>query len=508
MKTEKEIKKQPAIQRTPKRPLKRNTPSEEEGKKNYFSAHPELAFILKSFVLIAVILIVKPFVSGSLGLFLILLFPLFFVLYMRFKAMSTGKSTLKLIAQNITIMPVFYTEKDNRWADVPLVTYSIITINVLVFFVIQTNPAVNSDFIFDNLLFLPRDMNLWNVPVGAVTSIFLHGDIYHLFGNMIFLWAVGTVVEKRIGGTKFLIFYMVTGLLAGTTFIMTYYLSTGEAGHALGASGAISGIMGVYAIRCYFKSMVFPLPILGIFSLILPISLKVRLNSLVILGTFFMLDLGRGLSQLSGTSGGRVAHWAHIGGMGFGILLALRAGLEKSAVEERHLDIGAKAVDKGTDVQKGEESLRFALEKDPDNVEALVNLARIETRHRSTDKGQTLYSRAIELMVKHAPKDAARLYGEYYGKYLTGIAPAPQYRIAGILYRMGEYDLSSRSLELLVRATDTPANIREQATYQCAVVLDAMGLEEASTNYYRTFIEKYPASQMADKVRGILQGKV
>lgn len=485
-------------QKTPGRP-----PSAD---KDFFKAHPELAFVLKSFIMIAVILMVKPYAYGFLGILIILSFPLFFLLYMRYKALATGKSTLALIAKNITIMPVFYTEKDNRWNDVAWVTYSIIALNIFIFYAIQMNPVLDTGFMEDNLVFLPQTPNLWNIPVSAVTSIFMHGGTYHLWGNMIFFWAVGTVVEKRIGGGKFLFLYMVTGILASVTFVVTYFISDGEAGHALGASGAISGIMGVYAIRCYFKSMVFPLPILGIFSLILPISLKVRLNSLVILGTFFMLDLGAGLSQLTGHSG-NIAHWAHIGGMCFGILLALKAGMSKSAMEERHLDIGANAVARGTGTGEGVESLNIALEKNPHNVEALVNLARIESKHRATDKGRELYARAIELMVKSDPKDAARLYGEYYGKYLTGIAPAPQYRIAGILYRMGEYDLSSRSLEMLVHDKDTPPNIREPATYQCAVVLDAMGLEDASTGYYKTFIENFPDSQMAEKVRGIIKSR-
>jgi len=91
---------------------------------------------------------------------------------------------------------------------------------------------------------------------------------------MTFLWVVGTAVERRVGGKTFSWLYLFTGLVGGLVYILVEFIFHGRAGHALGASGAIAGIMGVFAVRCYFKSMIFPVPILGIFSLILPISLR------------------------------------------------------------------------------------------------------------------------------------------------------------------------------------------------------------------------------------------
>jgi len=138
--------------------------------------------------------------------------------------------------------------------------------------------------------------------------------------------------------------------------------------------------MGIFAVRCYFKSMIFPIPILGIFSLILPISLKVRLNSLVIIGLFFLADLSGGINQISGTGTSMIGHWCHLGGMISGMVLAGFLKLGEGAVEERHLEIGIKASGSAVGYGDGEQSLRKVLERSPDNCEALLALARIKSK--------------------------------------------------------------------------------------------------------------------------------
>ena len=235
----------------------------------YFEQHEEQAFIVKAFLTVIAIIFIKKYLSGLLALF-IFLFPVIFLVYIRMKAAVEGKSTYELLKENITFLPLMYAEGERKREVTPWVTYSIIFLDVLIFygFEIQAGPEALGD-----LVFLPHDPNLWNVPLSAVTSMFLHASGGHLWGNMIFLWMLGTVVERRVGHLRFVWLYLVTGLLGGFAFVLVEFLFNGRAGHILGASGAIAGIMGVFAVRCYFKSMVFPLPILGIFSLILPISL-------------------------------------------------------------------------------------------------------------------------------------------------------------------------------------------------------------------------------------------
>lgn len=469
---------------------------------SFFKKHRELAFVLQAFAVIFLILFIKTYLSGLLRTFIIL-FPVLFLIYIRLQSVTSDKTALELLTQHITFLPVMYTEGERRDEGVAWITYSIILLNIIVFYVIQMNSFLNQDFIITNLIFLPYEINFWNIPVSAVTSMFLHGSTGHLWGNMIFLWAVGTVVEKRVGAGRFMLFYLVTGLLAGLTFIGIEFVFMGKVGHVLGASGAVSGIMGVYAIRCYFKSMVFPIPILGIFSLILPIGLKVRLNALVILGLFFLMDLGSGLDQVAGVQSG-IAHWAHIGGMSFGMLFAALTGLGAEAVDERHLDIGLAASEKKGNAFEGEESLEIILKKDPNNAEALLHLARIKSEYSAGPEAIPLYQQAIAVYIRTKPALAADIFIEYYGKYLKGVSPDLQLRIAGILYRSGNYDISSRCLEMLCSSAETPPQIKERAMYQCAVVLETMGLLEASREYYKMFVDNFPNSQAVEKARAKL----
>jgi len=95
-------------------------------------------------------------------------------------------------------------------------------------------------------------------------------------------------VGRRVGHPQFFLLYLITGLCGGVVFVLSYLLATGEPGHLSGASGAIAGIMGIFTVRCYFKSMTVLIPSVW------PMSFKLTLNSLVIIGLFFLRDLPGG----------------------------------------------------------------------------------------------------------------------------------------------------------------------------------------------------------------------
>lgn len=462
----------------------------------YFAKHPEQAFILKAFLVIAGIIFISKYLTGLLGL-LILLFPVLFLIYVRFEATSTDRSPTEVLAQHITFMPVMYAEGERKKEGVAWVTYSIIVVNVLIFYGFKLN--VDANIIFNHLIFIPLEPNIFNVPCSLITSIFLHSDGGHLWGNMLFLWAIGTVLEKRIGWQKFLAFYFIAGIAANLMAALVAFLFFGTATHGLGASGAIAGAMGLFAIRCYFKSMVFPLPILGIFSLILPVSLKVRLNSLVIIGLFFLADLSGGIGQLNGEQTSNIGHWAHIGGMISGIILGTMFKLSEGAVEERHQEIGSQALSKGGDLFQAEESLRLALQKNPDNVETMILLARLLSKFGPTEEGESLFSKGMDLLSKTRPKEAAENFKEYYETYLKGTDPETMLRLVSCYRQQKDNEWATRCLELLTDDSATPPAIREKAMFQCARQMESIGNMDTALHYYRQFVEVFPESPLHAK---------
>jgi len=465
---------------------------------DYFERHEEQAFIFKALLAIVLIIAVKEYLSGLL-LWLFLIFPVLFLIYIRLSAAAEGISPYTLLKQHITFMPIMYAEGDRKKEVVPWITYGIILSNILIFYLYERAPWGDLKYMSDNLVFLPRAPNYWNITVSAFTSMFLHADNGHLWGNMIFLWMLGTSVERRIGHPRFALLYLITGLFGGMAFILTWFIACGEPGHLLGASGAISGIMGIFAVRCYFKSMVFPIPILGIFSLILPISLKVRLNSLVIIGLFFLGDLSGGVEQMSNVESSMVGHWGHLGGMISGMMLAMFLKLGESAVEERHLEIGIKAAGSAMGYGHGEQSLRKVLERSPDNAEGVLALARIKSKCHGTDEGEELYAKAIRLLLSENPNEAAQAYLEYRKSYQKPLDAAVMTALAGIFQRQMDLDTATRCLDAVIAAPEVQPELRQRALAQCANMLDKMGHEDAAEGYYKMLIDEYPYAELSHR---------
>ncbi len=149
----------------------------------------------------------------------------------------------------------------------------------------------------------------WITPL---TSMFLHGGWLHLVGNLWFLWVFGNNVEDAMGHGRYLFFYVVCGLAAAAAQALT---NPSSAIPMVGASGAIGGVMGAYAIL-YPRNQIDTLIILGFYVR------TVAVPAYVMLGYWFLLQLLGGLPTLGGEGAG-VAFWAHVGGFVAGAALAL-----------------------------------------------------------------------------------------------------------------------------------------------------------------------------------------
>jgi len=472
---------------------------------DYFEQHEEQAFVAKALATAVAITLIKYFFPGVVA-FLFLVLPVAFLFGIKLHAAASGVDAMDLLREHITFFPVIRSEDERRAEVKPWVTYGIILANFLVFYFFESGASEET---INNLVFLPHHPDVFNVPLSAVTSIFLHASNSHLWGNMTFLWVVGSAVERRVGRLKFLWLYLVTGLIGGLVFVSIEFLFHGRAGHAMGASGAIAGIMGIFAIRCYFKSMIFPIPILGIFSLVLPISLKVRLNSLLIMALFFLSDLSGGIQQITGESQSMVAHWAHLGGMISGMLIAGWLKLGDDAVEERHLEIGIKASQAAMGYQGGERSMQIALDCSPNHVDALLGMARLKTKFTATAEGRELYEKTLGLLIAERPAEVVQVYREYLGKYLTVPSEHGLLRqLSEAMHKAGETELLIPCLERLVATPETSTQLREKSLYQLATLLEYTSCFEVARSHFARFAFEYPDSVLADTARLRADGEV
>ena len=229
------------------------------------------------------------------------------------------------------MLPIGDDDSDRRFA--PLINYVLIAINILVFVFLQ-GMGGNEKFTYafstvPAEILTGKDIasgHLEPTPVPVyftlITSMFMHGGWAHLLGNMLFLWVFGDNIENRIGHLRYFIFYLVCGIIASLCHVFV----SGSDGliPSLGASGAISGVLGGYLL-------LFP-------------SRRVRVimgrgittvPAFVALGLWIVFQVINGMGMLGGDeTGGGVAYAAHIGGFvaGLALIKSFDIGIRKDRV--------------------------------------------------------------------------------------------------------------------------------------------------------------------------------
>ena len=201
-----------------------------------------------------------------------------------------------------------------RWGQDVRLTYAYATVpgEILTGHDIVTSARMLIDPFTHQRMELPG-LQVTPIPVFLTlfTSMFLHGGLSHLLGNMLFLYVFGDNVEDAMGHVKYLVFYLLCGMLAGLSHVFsTLFLGQNLLIPSLGASGAISAVLAAY-MRLFPGKRVY----LWVFLFIVPVP------AFVAVGLWFVFQLIDGLGMLGGQQAGDVAYAAHIGGFVFGLLL-------------------------------------------------------------------------------------------------------------------------------------------------------------------------------------------
>ena len=198
-----------------------------------------------------------------------------------------------------------------------IVTFLVIVLNIVVFVYQLTLGERAGELFVESFALVPAKLFAAGpltggaTPVAAtlITSMFLHGGLLHIAGNMLYLWIFGNNVEDAMGRMRFIFFYLLCGILAAYAHA---YMNRSSLTPMIGASGAISGVLGAYLLL-YPRARVVTLIMLGFYIR------TIQLPAKVVLGFWFLLQFVNAL--LEGGSAGGVAWYAHVAGFFAGVLL-------------------------------------------------------------------------------------------------------------------------------------------------------------------------------------------
>lgn len=221
----------------------------------------------------------------------------------------------------------------------PYVNYILIAINIFVFIYYQqvgTNDAFILSFstipkeILTGADISTNGLGITPIPVYATifTAMFMHGSIAHILGNMLYLWIFGDNLENRMGHFKYLAFYLLCGVIATLSHVLlTSFLGRDLLVPSLGASGAISGVLGGYLL-------LFPMNQVRVFAF----AFFIRVPAFITLGLWIALQLFSGWGMLGTNEPGGVAYAAHIGGFAAGLLLVKLFVNRQQTVSDRRIN--------------------------------------------------------------------------------------------------------------------------------------------------------------------------
>ena len=229
-------------------------------------------------------------------------------------------------------------DDDSDRTRTPYINYLLIAINILVFVFLQglgsdtgftysfstvpleivtghdviTSSKVVTDALGNRVLLPGLGETPVSVYLTLITSLFMHGGIAHILGNMLYLWIFGDNLENVLGHGRYLFFYLLCGVLASLSHVYaTKYLGQSMLIPSLGASGAISGVLGGYILLFPHRRV----------TVLLLMRYPMNVNAIFAIGIWIAFQLISGLGMLGGNEAGGVAYAAHIGGFIAGIVL-------------------------------------------------------------------------------------------------------------------------------------------------------------------------------------------
>lgn len=374
----------------------------------------------------------------------------------------------------------------------PKATLSLIGVNFFFFIIELVLPGETLMWVIENFGFGPASMN----PVALFTHMFLHGDVYHIAFNMLFLWIFGGPVEERTGSKNFLIYYFGAGVSAGIlNLIMELLARPDSTTPGIGASGAISGIMALFLYRCFYSKLK-----LVINPILLPRQIHVPVIPLVLF--WFFQDLIMGIFSLSMKTG--IAHWAHVGGFIFGIITGrIKRYGHEGRIEQLRTRI-LKKLEDGGGWEAAEKDLLKLLDIAPQDAEVHHDLARLYANNGQRKSSEKHYQLAVQRYFISNPLTGAYTVFEHVDSLSKPMALQYHLKAAEILAESYELEDAHKALSPLSTYEKNKSPIAERALLLLIKLCQHMNERDELFEAIRIFMENFPKSRYRPEIKNVM----
>lgn len=374
---------------------------------------------------------------------------------------------------------------------VPRAALALVLVNAAVF-------AFASEAVVEHWMFFPRGCaGIRHLIASGVTSGFLHKDLFHLLGNMVTLLALGWTLEPRIGSLRFLGLYLLC-LVLSNLFVFVLLIAQAvhldsdfllKRFHSIGASGAVCGVLGLYAVRCFFSRLVVGVP----FFFLPFVSIPVKIPCFVVAGAVLALDVAGSVGQFSWPLWA-TNFWSHLGGYLSGFAAGCIFGLHRQARLES-LEVRARRLSRHPfEAERAAAAYRTVLARDPENDRALAWLGEYHHRRGEHAQAAACLAKRLRRRLKIDPGDALALADRHWeesGDHLPG----------GLLTRLGARyacrEDSHRARQCLERAAALPGDWQPRALFVLAGLDAGAGFVASASKEWREIMQRFPDTAFA-----------
>ncbi|MFC1549623.1 rhomboid family intramembrane serine protease [Nitrospirota bacterium] len=373
--------------------------------------------------------------------------------------------------------------------ELPVITLILIGVNIIGYLFEAILPDDVLLAFLDAQSYGPK--NYYN-PFAIFTSMFLHGSMDHLFFNMLFLWIFGPPIEERIGWKRYLGFYLGAGVSSAILYMAMQFLQSGpESIGAIGASGAVSGVMAIYIYRCYFaklRLMIDP------FFIKLPFDIP----ALPFVLFYFIKDVYAGINYAT-VSG--VAHWGHIGGFVFGVVASRMISLGHEGRIEHLREKINQGLKEGKGLAALEKELRKILELVPNDPEVKHDLARLCAGTDRPREAMSYYNEAISTYFVTAPLAGAYAVVECVKALKKPMDFKHHMKAAEVMVKHGEYADARKILLIVLKQKLTRSPVIERTLALFAKVNHQLGRDGDAKKALGMLEKGFPKSRLLEDTR-------